>query len=143
VLAVCVGFNRSVRTLALLLAALCLLMAGCGGGDDETSATQPTEPETTAATTTGGGDDGDGAREGNAQNGELVFVNNGCGFCHTLKDVAADGNVGPNLDETKPSYDLVVERVTNGKAPMPSFSDDMTPQEIQDVAAYVTSVAGK
>ena len=136
------GFNLAVRTLAPLAAAACLLLAGCGGGgDDESSATQPTELETTAATTTGG-DGGDGDREGDAANGELVFVNNGCGFCHTLKDVAADGNVGPNLDETKPSYDLVVERVTNGKGVMQSFTEDMTPQEIQDVAAYVSSVAG-
>jgi cytochrome c6 len=139
-----VGFNLAVRTLAPLAAAACLLLAGCGGGgDDESSATQPTELETTAATTTGDDGGGDAEGEGNAQNGELVFVNNGCGFCHTLANVASTGTVGPNLDETKPSYDLVVERVTNGKGVMQSFSEDMTPQEIQDVAAFVSSVAGE
>jgi mono/diheme cytochrome c family protein len=37
----------------------------------------------------------------------------------------------------------VVERVTNGKGVMPSYADDITPQDIQDVAAYVSSVAGQ
>ena len=40
--------------------------------------------------------------------------------CHTLADAGASGAVGPNLDETKPSYELVVDRVTNGKGVMPS-----------------------
>jgi cytochrome c6 len=31
----------------------------------------------------------------------------------------------------------VVERVTNGKSPMPSFKDKLSEQQIEDVAAYV------
>ena len=58
-----------------------------------------------------------------------------------LADAGATGAVGPNLDETKPSYDLVVDRVTNGKGVMPAFGD-LSEQQIQDVAAYVSSVAG-
>ena len=54
----------------------------------------------------------------------------------------ATGTVGPNLDETRPSYDKVVERVTNGLGIMPSFEGKLTEQQIQDVAAYVSSVAG-
>jgi mono/diheme cytochrome c family protein len=41
-----------------------------------------------------------------------------------------------------PPFDLVVERVTNGSGAMPSFKDQLTPQQIQNVAAYVSSVAG-
>jgi mono/diheme cytochrome c family protein len=127
-----------IRAVALTVFALAL--AGCGGGDDEgdTAATQ-TEPATTAQTTEGDGD----TERGNPRAGELIFVTQGCSFCHVLADVDASGTVGPNLDESKPSYDLVVERVTNGKSPMPSFKNDISPQDIQDVAAYVTSVAGK
>jgi cytochrome c6 len=130
-------------TRVLVLAAFAFAFAACGGGGDS-SAEQETEPGTTpqTATATETGDAG-ATGEGNAQNGEIIFVTNGCGFCHTLADVDADGTVGPNLDESKPSYDLVVERVTDGKGAMPPFSDDITPQDIQDVAAYVTSVAGK
>jgi mono/diheme cytochrome c family protein len=47
--------------------------------------------------------------------------------------------VGPNLDETKPSFDLVVDRVTNGSGAMPAFSGSLSEQQIADVAAYVVS----
>ena len=51
--------------------------------------------------------------------------------------------IGPDLDDAKPSYDLVIERVTNGKSPMPSFKDKLSEKQIQDVAAYVfTSTHG-
>ena len=33
-------------------------------------------------------------------------------------EAGSSGSVGPNLDESKPSYDLVVERVTNGQGAM-------------------------
>jgi len=54
-----------------------------------------------------------------------------------LKDAGATGTVGPNLDDAKPPLALVVDRVTNGKAPMPAFAGQLTPQQIQDVASYV------
>ena len=67
----------------------------------------------------------------------------GCVGCHTLADAGATGTVGPNLDDAKPDAALVVERVTNGKGPMPPFKGQLTDKQIQDVAAYVSSVAGK
>ena len=33
----------------------------------------------------------------------------------------------------------MVDRVTNGKGAMPSFSDQLDEQQIQDVAAYVVA----
>ena len=39
--------------------------------------------------------------------------------------------------------DLVVERVTNGKPPMPAFKGQLSEQEIDAVATYVSTVAGK
>jgi len=74
---------------------------------------------------------------GDAAAGEAVFASAGCGGCHTLEAAGASGTVGPNLDEAKPPADLVVERVTNGMGPMPSFKDQLDQQQIQDVAAYV------
>ena len=41
-----------------------------------------------------------------------------------------------------PSYELAVERVTNGQGVMPSFADTLSEEQIQDVAAYVSSAAG-
>ena len=95
--------------------------------------TTPTETTTTETTPSGGGD---------AAAGKEVFASAGCGSCHTLADAGASGSVGPNLDTAKPSHDLVVDRVTNGRAAMPSFKGQLDEQQIQDVAAYVSSVAG-
>jgi len=100
----------------------------------ETTPAETTPAETTPAETT--------PAEGDAAAGKEVFASSGCGSCHTLADAGATGAVGPNLDETKPPSDLVVDRVTNGKGVMPPFGEQLTEQQIQDVAAYVSSVAG-
>jgi cytochrome c6 len=74
--------------------------------------------------------------------GKSIFTAN-CASCHTLADAGTSGTVGPNLDEAKPSRDLVVERVTNGQGAMPSFKDSLDEMQIQAVADYVSSAAGK
>jgi cytochrome c6 len=75
--------------------------------------------------------------------GKEVFLGEAaCGSCHTLADAGATGTIGPNLDESMPPPELVVERVTNGSGIMPSFADSLSEEQIQDVAAYVSSVAG-
>ena len=80
---------------------------------------------------------------GDAAAGKAVFLgDSACGSCHTLADAGTSGTIGPDLDATKPSSELVVERVTNGSGVMPSFADSLSEQQIQDVAAYVSSVAG-
>ncbi len=60
------------------------------------------------------------AAGGDATAGKAVFMSAGCVGCHTLADAAAAGNVGPNLDEAKPPFDLVVDRV-NDEGAMPAF----------------------
>jgi len=75
--------------------------------------------------------------------GKALFASAGCGACHTLADAGATGIVGPSLDAAKPSADLVTARVTNGLGVMPSFAGKLSPQEIADVAAYVSGAAGK
>ena len=109
-------------------------------GPTQPSSTEPTPTESGPTSTTpapGGGGQGDAAA------GKHIFMAQPCGSCHTLKDAGTSGNIGPNLDQVKPPFALVVERVTNGKSPMPSFEGTLTEQQIRDVAAYVSSVAGK
>jgi mono/diheme cytochrome c family protein len=77
------------------------------------------------------------APAGDAAAGKEIFASAGCADCHTLADAGASGAVGPNLDETRPPPELVVDRVTNGAGAMPSFSGQLSEQQIQDVAAYV------
>ena len=75
--------------------------------------------------------------------GKEVFLGaSGCASCHTLADAGATGAIGPNLDAAMPPPELVVERVTNGMGGMPSFADTLSEEQIQDVAAYVSSAAG-
>ena len=75
--------------------------------------------------------------------GKAVFATAGCVSCHTLKAAGAIGVVGPNLDQTKPTAALVQARVTAGKGAMPEFGDRLSAQDIQAVAAYVSTSAGK
>lgn len=104
---------------------------------ETTTETTTTETETTTETTTGAETQGDPAA------GKEVFLGTAaCGSCHTLADAGTSGSIGPSLDATSPSYDKVVERVTNGQGVMPSFSSTLSEEQIQDVAAYVSSVAG-
>jgi mono/diheme cytochrome c family protein len=80
---------------------------------------------------------------GGGTDGKQIFETAGCAGCHTLADAGSTGNVGPNLDQAKPPKSLVVQRVTNGMGQMPPFKDQLSPQQIQAVADYVSSVAGK
>jgi mono/diheme cytochrome c family protein len=125
--------RRSLLVLLLVAGALALVAAGCGGDDDSGSAEPPA-----ATTTEDDGGDGDGGETGDAANGEQVFVAAGCGGCHTFEAAGSSGSVGPNLDDASPSYDTVVEQVTNGGGAMPAFGDELSDQEIQDVAAFVS-----
>jgi mono/diheme cytochrome c family protein len=128
------------KLIILLFAAALAGLAGCGGEEEESALPETVEGTTTAATTTQG-EGGEGG-EGDATAGKEVFSSAGCGSCHALSDAGASGTVGPNLDESQPDFDLVVERVTNGQGAMPSFSGELSEQQIQDVAAYVSESAG-
>ncbi len=75
-------------------------------------------------------------------NGKDIFTAN-CGSCHTLADAGTSGNVGPNLDQLKPSFQIAQHQVINGGGAMPAFKGTLTPAQITAVAKYVSSVAGK
>jgi cbb3-type cytochrome c oxidase subunit III len=75
-------------------------------------------------------------------NGEAIFKTN-CASCHTLAAAGATGTIGPNLDQLKPAMAVVVHQVTNGGAIMPAFKGKLTDAQIQAVAKYVSSSAGK
>jgi mono/diheme cytochrome c family protein len=108
----------------------------CGVTASKPPPASTTTTTTTTTTSTGGGGTGAAA-------GKQVFASAGCGGCHTLKDAGSSGNVGPNLDQLKPSQAIVVRQVTNGGGAMPPFKGRLTPAQINAVAAYVSSVAGK
>jgi len=124
---------KALIVLALMLAVLGV--AGCGGDDDDGGESAATAADT-AGSATGGGD------TGGAADGAAVFASAGCGNCHTLSAANASGNVGPNLDELMPDEATVEAQVKSGGGGMPSFEDQLSPEEIQAVAQYVSSSAG-
>ena len=148
--------RRAALLLVVLVGALGLAAAGCGGEETQTATpetieggttttettttdTETTQTETTETETTETGP----AIEGDPVAGKEVFLGaSACGGCHTLADAGATGAVGPVLDETMPSYELALDRVTNGLGGMPSFSATLSEQQLADVAAYVSSAAG-
>ena len=158
--------RRTAFLLVLIVAAIGgVALAGCGQEQDQTATpetvvgettTETTETETKTETTettttdeteteTTETDDTETspAVEGDPAAGKQVFLGaSACGGCHTLADAGTSGAVGPNLDESQPDYELALDRVTNGQGGMPSFSSTLNEQQIADVSAYVSSVAG-
>jgi mono/diheme cytochrome c family protein len=105
--------------------ALALAAAGCGGSGSSRSGT------------TGGG-----PTKAAADPGHALFTSVGCSSCHTLDAAGAHGQVGPNLDDLKPSAAQVARQVTNGGGGMPAFKDQLSAMQIRQVATYVAKVAG-
>ena len=94
----------------------------------------------------GGGEEGDGEGEeggGETADGAAIFAEAGCGGCHALEAAGSSGNVGPNLDDSKPSKELALDRITNGQGAMPAFKDSYSAAQIEAVASYVADNAGK
>jgi uncharacterized membrane protein len=77
------------------------------------------------------------------EQGRAVFTAAGCGGCHTLTDAGTTGTTGPNLDSLQPSAERVSAVVESGRGGMPSFASSLGEDEIEAVAAYVSSVAGQ
>lgn len=71
-----------------------------------------------------------------------LFAASGCGGCHVLADAGASGTIGPNLDETMPALEAVIEQITNGGGGMPAFGDRLSAEQIRALAEYIVRVAG-
>lgn len=112
-----------MRRAALVVVVLGAAAAGCGGSTPASTASGP-------------------AGQQQAQ-GQHVFETVGCSSCHTLAAAGAHGQVGPNLDQLRPSAADVRQQVEHGGGGMPSFAGTLSPNEIQAVAAYVAQVTGR
>jgi cytochrome c6 len=77
-----------------------------------------------------------------ATEGKEIFAAAGCGSCHVLADAGSSGTIGPDLDQSQPTVELAIDRVTNGSGAMPSFRDRLNEAQIRAVAEYVSEAAG-
>ena len=110
----------SVRT-ALVVGVVLLGVVGCGGNGD-----------------------GDGGSDSAASSpGAKVFADAGCGNCHTMEAADATGTTGPSLDDLKPEKARVARQVKNGGVGMPSFQDELSAEQIDQVAEFVSNETRK
>ncbi len=86
-----------------------------------------------------------GAADAQMTLGKQLFIQTAvpaCALCHTLKDAATTGAVGPDLDDLKPDAARVAAALRNGIGSMPSFKDSLTEEQILAVARYVAVASG-
>tara|TARA_B100000686_G_C16276804_1_gene706768 strand:+ start:188 stop:493 length:306 start_codon:yes stop_codon:yes gene_type:complete len=62
-----------------------------------------------------------------------------CGTCHILHNAGSEGQIGPNLDQIKPTLIQVMTAVKNGIGVMPAFDEILTNEEIEAVSHYVVT----
>jgi len=122
---------------ALLIVFGALLLAGCGGEKtvSPTGSVEGTLPK---------------AAKGNPAEGKKVFVDNGCGGCHTFKAAGTNGKIGPNLDEVLKDKDaeFVKTSITDPNAEIASgfqpnimpqnYGSQLTAKQIADLVAFLT-----
>ena len=98
-------------------------------------------PGSGSGTEHGGEETGEEPAEGagDAAAGESVFAAN-CSGCHGA--LGTGGNGGPDLSNVTDA-DAAIEQITNGGSGMPAFGDNLSDEQIADVAAFVTEEVGK
>ena len=78
-------------------------------------------------------------QQGDPEQGRAVYANN-CSGCHGA--LGTGGNGGPDIS-TGQNRGQVIAQVTNGGGGMPAFKSELTQQQIEDVAAFVTEEIDK
>ena len=112
------------RLVPVLLSSLVLAAAGCGGDDDGGNG--------------GGGGGGETQQSGGAAADTFATT---CGGCHALTAANTNGQVGPDLDQLKPSAEQVEQAIKDGPSVMPS--NLLKGAQADEVAQYVADNAGR
>lgn len=81
------------------------------------------------------------ATSGDASDPKALFETN-CGSCHVLADAGTTGQIGPNLDESKPELQAAIRQIANGGGGMPAFKDRLTDEQIRALAEYIVESSG-
>lgn len=78
------------------------------------------------------------------ERGRAVFGRH-CNQCHTLKAAGGSASVGPNLDVLRPTYNLTLDAIENGRARGNGAmaADLVEGDEARAVAAFVAKAVGQ
>ena len=73
--------------------------------------------------------------------GAQIFVETGCGSCHTLAAAGTTGTVGPNLDEEAAGKSAAEIRAAIGDHP-DDYESQLSDRELETLASFVAVEAG-
>lgn len=96
-----------------------------------------------ALTVAAAGCSSDPLPQGDPVRGESVADNAepACSVCHTLAAAEWEGETAPDLDNLSLGYERIYNAISNGPGAMPAYRDQLSEQEMQDVAAFVSAEA--
>lgn len=83
------------------------------------------------------------APRGDPEAGAMVIedLDNSCGLCHTLESADFEGTAAPDLDQLRPGYERVLNAVRQGPGLMPSYAQELSEDEMHDIAAFISREA--
>ena len=136
-----VGWYSALAVLFLVAMISAVLVFG-RESEEPGSEAAPSNPDTLTVATAPPPETAPSGGEGDAAAGKAVFASAGCGGCHTLKAAGSSGNVGPNLDQLQPDFEAVQDQVEHGGGGMPPYDGELSDEQIQNVAAFVSKSAG-
>ena len=124
--------------------------------DQDTGDTESPTPANQGAGPKEAVDKGEEKGSGSGLDGGAVFVDTGCGSCHSLSELGSDaqGTIGPNLDEAlvdkyeefirtsieDPSA-FVAQGFPDGTMPQ-DYKQQLTPEQIDALVTYLSKTAG-
>lgn len=72
------------------------------------------------------------------EEGRQLFRETGCTQCHALADAGSAASYAPPLDPAPHlTREVVLDRLTNGRGDMPSFTGILTDEQISKLADYI------
>ncbi len=102
------------------------------------------------ANSAGGGDRVDQALdlEADIEHGQQLYsdlTNPTCASCHSLRDAGATSNIASDLDDFQPSARVTIQSLIAGTTlehDREGYADELSNQDLADLARYIESVAG-
>lgn len=65
-----------------------------------------------------------------------------CSVCHAMAAAGAAGEIGPNLDELKPTTERIERAVRQGVGVMPGYRETLSEEQIAVLVRYVAQSVG-